>query len=73
MGMIGHKRPGINAALRIDSKPSQTIGKIFAVGDIVDNPPFFDPPHYHMMKSPAGIQSRTTRHRFLLLSLFLNL
>jgi hypothetical protein len=50
--MIGHQRPGIHGSFRSGSQLSQTLHKIFAVGNIVDNPAFFDSSHNYMIQGP---------------------
>jgi hypothetical protein len=61
--MIGHQRPGIDAGVCTGSKLSQTLDKIFAVGNIIDNSAPFDSSHHHMMQGSRRIQSGSTRHR----------
>jgi len=51
----------IDGGLITGSKLSPTLDKIFAVGNIVENPSFFDSSHNHMVQGLRGIQSSATR------------
>jgi hypothetical protein len=60
--MIGHQRPGTHGSFRSGSQLSQTLHKIFTIGNGVDNPALFGSSHNYIMQGPRGIQSSTTRH-----------
>jgi hypothetical protein len=72
MGMIGHQRPGIDAGFGINGQFSQTLDKVFAIGDIVDNPALFDSSHNDVMQGTRGIQAGATRHCSLPNKIFSN-
>jgi hypothetical protein len=59
--MIGHQRPCINGGFGIACKRTQPLDKIFALGNIVDDPALFNSSAYHMMQGAWGIQSGLTR------------
>ena len=49
VGVIGHQCPGINDSFGAAGKLSQTINKIFAARNIIDDPALLDTSHNNMM------------------------
>ena len=64
--MRGHEGPGIGNQVSLLAQVGESIQKIISIDICPEYFGFLDAPAYYVMKSPGGIESRMSGHRFTL-------